>query len=187
MVVAIVERKRGTLDGGWRKGGGSKGGLHMFPESRGRSVNKSHARASNCASGFREICRIRRYQPTAGHRAVEQNAQRPIGNALTTLCPLLRATDFQYTCMVSTAIDLVWGQERISPLGRSKEVPNKLVSAPMRSLEPMAPRLRECGTLEVRAATTPRTNAQEKQGVCAEASKYLLNKRPKGRSKRATR
>lgn len=79
-----------------------------------------------------------------------------MGNALTTPCPLLRASSSQiaatYTYMVSAIVDLVWGQERISPLGRSKEVPNKLIGAPARSVEPMAPRSRERGTLEVRVA-----------------------------------
>ena len=51
----------------------------------------------------------------------------------------------------------------------------------------MAPRLRERGTLEVRVTTIPGTIDLEKHGVCAEAGKCLLNKRPKGRGKRVVR
>ena len=89
--------------------------------------------------------------------------------------------------MVSTVIDLVWGQERISPLGGSKEVPSELIGGPARSLEPMAPRPRECGALAVRVATRPGASAREEGGVCAEAGECLLNKRPKRQGKRATR
>ena len=86
---------------GWGEGekdapkGGSGVVFICFRRVEGEPADKTHPRASNCAPGFKAVCRTHCHQLEVEYCTIEQNAQRPMGNALTSPCPLLRASGFQ--------------------------------------------------------------------------------------------